>query len=129
MSNLKIQLFPKFFQRLWADLADLFQKELRLAKTEISEKLSLKLHAGIWMIAAGMLGFIASLLIIEGLVFGIASFGLAMHWSCLLVAAVLAAAGGLAFMKGRSDAKADFIPNCTLNQIKQDITTAKERMT
>jgi hypothetical protein len=127
--QLKNSTLPKILSEVVADLADLFQKELRLAKTEISEKLSLKLHAGIWMIAAGMLGLIASLLIIEGLVFGIASFGLPMHWSCLIVAAVLAAAGGLAFMKGRSDAKADFIPNRTLNQIKQDITTAKERMT
>lgn len=127
--QLKNSTLPKILSEVVGDLADLFQKELRLAKTEISEKLSLKLHAGIWMIAAGMLGFIAGLLIIEGVVFGIASFGLAMHWSCLLVAAVLAAAGGLAFIKGRSDAKADLIPNRTLNQIKQDLTTAKERMT
>ena len=127
--QLKNSTLPKILSEVVGDLADLFRKELRLAKTEISEKLSLKLQAGIWMLAAGLLGFIALLLIIEGVVFGIASFGLAMHWSCLLVAAVLAAAGGLAFMKGRSDAKADLIPNRTLNQIKQDLTTAKERMT
>jgi hypothetical protein len=127
--QLKNSTLPKILSEVVAGLADLFQKELRLAKAEISEKLSLKLQAGVWMIVAGLLGFIAGLLIIEGAIFGIASFGLPLHWSCLLVAAVLAAFGGLAFMKGRSDAKENFIPNRTINQIKQDITTAKERLT
>ena len=35
-----------------ADLADLLQKEMRLARAEITDKLSTKLQAGIWMTAA-----------------------------------------------------------------------------
>ena len=44
-----------------ADLADLFQKELRLARAEISAKLSTRLHAGIWMSVAGVLALVAAL--------------------------------------------------------------------
>jgi len=74
---------------LFADLADLLQKELQLAKTEITEKLVSRLRASVWMVVAGVLGLIAILLLIEAAVFGIASFGIALHWSCLIVAGVL----------------------------------------
>jgi cobalamin synthase len=51
---------------------------------------------------AGVLGVVAVLLVVEAAVFALASFGLALHWSCLLVAAVLAASGAAAFYHGRS---------------------------
>ena len=81
----------------FADLADLLQKELQLAKTEITEKLFSRLRASAWMAVAGVLGLIAILLLIEAAVFGIASFGIALHWACLIVAGVLIAAGAAAF--------------------------------
>ena len=57
---------------LFADLADLLQKEFQLAKTEITEKLFARLRASAWMVVAGVLGLIAILLLIEAAVFGIA---------------------------------------------------------
>jgi hypothetical protein len=85
---------------LFADLADLLQKELQLAKTEITEKIVWRLRASAWMVIAGVLGIVAVLLLIEAAVFGIASFGIALHWSCLIVAGVLIAAAA-AFRAGR----------------------------
>jgi len=52
------------------------------------------------MVTAGLLGLIVGLLVVEAAVFAIASFGLALRWSCLLVAAVLAAAAIAAFYYG-----------------------------
>ena len=92
---------------LLADLADLVQKEMQLAKAEITEKIASRLRASVWMAAAALLGFIAALLIVQAAVFAIASFGLALHWSCLLVAAILAAAAAAAFYHGRSAAEDD----------------------
>jgi hypothetical protein len=112
-----------------ADLSDLFQKEMRLAKAEMSAKLSTKLQAGVWMGAAGLLGLICVLLLVQALVFGIASFGIALHWSCLIVAAVIGAAAAIAFYRGRADAQEDLTPSRTINQIKQDIATTKEQLT
>jgi hypothetical protein len=112
-----------------ADFADLFQKEIRLAKAEISEKISTKIQAGVWMAVAGVLGLFVAFLVVQAAVFFVASFGIAMHWSCLIVAAVFAAAAAGAFLKGRADAREELTPTRTINQIKQDIATTKEQLT
>ena len=112
-----------------ADLSDLVQKEIRLAKAEVTEKISSKLQASVWMVAAAVVGLIAALLVIQGIVFAIASFGLALHWSCLLVAAALAVIGAAAFFYGRSLAKEELLPERTVNQVTKDIETARELLT
>ena len=112
-----------------ADFSDLLQKEMRLARAEISEKLSTKLRAGVWMAAAGMFGLVALLLLVQALVFGIASFGIALHWSCLIVAAVLGAIAAIAYYRGQADAKEEITPTRTIRQVKQDIETTKEKLT
>jgi hypothetical protein len=114
---------------LLADLADLLRKELQLAKTEITEKIVSRLRASVWMVVAGLLGMVAALLLVEAAVFAIASFGIALHWSCLLVAAVLAAAAAVAFFQGRAAAQDELLPTRTAKQISQDIKAAKEQLT
>jgi Putative Actinobacterial Holin-X, holin superfamily III len=114
---------------LLADLADLLRKELQLAKSEITEKIVSRLRASVWMIVAGVLGMVAALLLVEAAVFGIASFGIALHWSCLIVAVVLTAGGAAAFFQGRAAAEGELLPTRTAKQISQDIQTAKEQLT
>jgi uncharacterized protein YacL len=117
------------FSDLLADLADLVQKEMQLAKAEVTEKITSRMRASVWMVTAGLLGLIVGLLVVEAAVFAIASFGLALHWSCLLVAAALAAAAIAAFYYGRSVAEDDLLPKRSARQISQDIRTAKEQLT
>jgi Putative Actinobacterial Holin-X, holin superfamily III len=114
---------------LFGDLADLLRKELQLAKAEISEKIASRLRVGIWMVVAGALGLLAALLLVEAAVFAIASFGIALHWSCLIVAALFAAAAAAAFFQGRSQAQDELLLARTARQISQDIRTAKEQLT
>jgi hypothetical protein len=114
---------------LLADLAELVQKELQLAKTEITEKITARLRASAWMVAGGVLGMVAALLIVEAAVFAVASFGLALYWSCLVVAAVLLAGAAAAFFHGRSLTEEELLPPRTARQITQDIKTAKEQLT
>jgi len=83
----------------------------------------------VWMGAAGFLGLIALLLLVQALVFGIASFGLALHWSSLIVAAVFGIGAAIAFYRGRANAQEELAPTRTINQIKQDIATTKEKLT
>jgi hypothetical protein len=129
VEHVKNSALPRVLADVVGDLADLVQKEMRLAKTEISEKLSAKLRAGTWLGVAGGLGAIAAMLVIQGIVFGIATLGIALHWSCLIVAAALAVAGGVAYAKGMSDAREDLTPTRTIRQVKKDIATAKEQLT
>lgn len=110
------------------DLSDLLQKEMRLARAEISAKLSSKLQASVWIAAAGLLWLIAGFLVVEGLVFGIASFGFALHWSCLIVAALLGACGAMAYFRGRARVEEELMPARTIHQIRQDVSTAKEQL-
>jgi Putative Actinobacterial Holin-X, holin superfamily III len=127
--QLKSSTLTRSLSDVISDLSDLFQKEMRLARAEMSAKISTKLQAGIWMGAAGLLGLIALLVLIEALVFGIASFGIALHWSCLIVAAVLGAGAAAAFFRGRANAQEELTPSRTINQVKQDIAVTKEKLT
>ena len=86
---------------LGTDLADLVQKELRLARTEIVQKLTLGLQAGAWFAVAAVLGFFAVVLILEALVFGIAAAGIPLWGSCLLVAFMLSVLAAIAFYYAR----------------------------
>ena len=127
--QLKNATLPRTLSDVFAGLADLFQKEMRLARAEVTSKLSAKLEAGIWMVAASALGFIALLLLVQAAVFAIASYGIALHWSCLIVAAVFGVVALLAFLKARADVAEDITPGRTLHQLKQDVATVKEHLT
>jgi uncharacterized membrane protein YccF (DUF307 family) len=114
---------------LLGDLSDLVQKEIRLAKAEVTEKISSKLQAGVWMIVAGFFALLTVVLAVEAAVFALARLGLPLYWACLLVAAVLGAAGAASFHHGRSLAEEELAPRRVLGQIAEDIKTAKEQLT
>jgi uncharacterized membrane protein YqjE len=114
---------------LLGDLSDLVQKEIRLAKAEVTEKITSKLQAGVWMGVAVAFGLLTAILLVEAAVFAIASFGLPLYGACLLVAVVLLAAGAASFYHGRSLAEEDLAPSRALRQVAQDIKTAKEQLT
>ena len=112
---------------LFADLSDLIQKEIRLARAEIVHKLTLGVRGGIWMAVAGVLGFLAVIFVLEGAVFAIASTGIALYWACFIVAAGLLAIAAGAFVSGRSQAEAEFAPR-TRRQLGATLRTAKEQL-
>jgi Putative Actinobacterial Holin-X, holin superfamily III len=127
--QLKNSALPRALSDVVGDLADLFEKEMRLSRAEISSKLSMKIRAGAWMSIAAALGVIALLLLIEAAVFAIAAYGIPLHWACVIVAAVLGLVAAAFYAKGRADAQEDLMPTRTIHQVKQDIATAKEQLT
>jgi hypothetical protein len=119
--------FPDAIARVLSDLADLMQKEMRLAKAEIANKISLSLRAGVWMSAAAVLAIIAVLLAVQAAVFGLsAATGLALHWASLIMAGVLALIAAAFFAKGRGDTP-QLSPDRAIHQVKRDIAAAKEQ--
>ena len=115
------------FSRVVSDLADLMQKEMRLAKAEIANKITLGLRAGVWMSVAAVFGMIALLLLVQTCVFGLsAATRLALHWSRLIVAAVLGAIAAASFAKGKADTPS-LAPDRAVHQVKRDIAVAKEQ--
>jgi membrane protein implicated in regulation of membrane protease activity len=127
--RLRESALPRLVSDVVSDVTDLLQKEIRLARAEISSRLSLKVRGGIWMVVAGLLGLVVFLLLVEAAVFGIASAGIAMHWSAVIVAAVLAALAAVAYAMGRRAVVEELAPKRTIQQVKQDIAVAKERLT
>jgi uncharacterized membrane protein YqjE len=127
--RLKQTTLPQILTDVITDVADLVQKELRLARAELSSNVASKLHAGVWMALGIAFGLIALMLLVQGLVFGIASYGIAIHWSCLIVSGTLLVVAALLFLKGRADAEGNLLPTHTLNEIRRDISLAKEQLT
>jgi len=128
LEHTKQATLPRIISTVVSDLADLVQKEFQLARTEIVDKLSTKLQATVWMAGAGLLGLIALLLLVQAAVFAISSFGVAMHWSCLIVAGGVAVIAAAAFLKGRADAKEELTPTRTITQVKRDISIVREQL-
>jgi uncharacterized membrane protein YqjE len=126
---LKDSVLSRTVSDLLADFTDLMQKEIRLARVEISEKVSSKLRGIVWMGAAGLLGLLVALLILEGLVFALIEWGFSPAVACLLVAAVVALVTVSLFYQARSMLAEEFLPARTARQINQDIRTAKEQLT
>ena len=120
---------PEALSGVVSDLAELFQKELRLARAELSSNISTKIRGGIWLGIAGLLGLLALILILGALVAWIVTFGVSLHLAFLIVAAGVAVIAVLAYYAGRSEAGAEIAPARTMNQVRQDIETAKEQLT
>jgi hypothetical protein len=120
---------PEVFSEVLSDLADLFRKELRLARAELSSNVSTKLRGGIWLAVAALFGLAAFALMLGGLVAWITTFDLSLHVAFLIVAAGVGLLAIIAYFAGRSEAQTELAPSRTINQVKQDIETTKEQLT
>jgi uncharacterized membrane protein YqjE len=117
------------FGDLFGDLTDLFGKELRLAQSELKHGLANITQAAVLFVVTGILALFALLLLLVGLVHFIASFGLALHWSYMLVAVALLVVAGIIFYVARAKASADnLIPRRTLVQLGETARTLKEQI-
>jgi uncharacterized membrane protein YqjE len=117
------------FGDLFGDLTDLFGKELRLAQSELKHGLANITQAAVLFVVTGILALFALLLLLVGVVHFIASFGLALHWSYMLVAVALLVVAGIIFYVARAKASADnLIPRRTLVQLGETARTLKEQI-
>jgi hypothetical protein len=119
---------PEAFSEVMSDFADLFRKELRLARAELSSNLSTKLRGGIWLALAGILGVVALALSLGALVAWLTTLGVSLHFAFLIISAGVAILAALAYLAGHTEAQSELVPSRTLSQVKQDIETTKEQL-
>src|SRR5947209_10371682 len=125
----RITAAARTFSDLFGDLADLFGKELRLAQSELKHGIANLTQAAVLFVATGVVALFAVLLLLVGIVHLIASFGLALHWSYLLVALALLVIAAIAFFAARAKASADnLVPRRTLVQLSETARTLKEQI-
>jgi hypothetical protein len=110
------------------DISELLAKQIQLAKSEVMANVGRGVRAAVWAAAAAFLFLLAAVLVIEALVLGIASAGIALHWACLLVAALLVVIGGALLMYARSAGTNALVPERSIRQVNRDISVAKEQL-
>ena len=120
---------PETFSQVLGDLADLFRKELRLARAELSSNASAKLRGGIWLALAGIFGLASLALVLGALVAWITSLDVSLHVAFLIVAAGVGLLAVAAYFAGQKDAQAELTPSRTISQVKRDIEITKEQLT
>jgi uncharacterized membrane protein YqjE len=120
---------PEVLSEVLGDFADLFRKELRLARAELSSNISAKMRGGIWLGLAGLFALLAVALVLGALVAWITTFEVSLHAAFLIVAGGTALLAVFAYFAGRSEIQVELAPTRTIHQVKQDIETTKEQLT
>jgi VIT1/CCC1 family predicted Fe2+/Mn2+ transporter len=111
-----------------ADFGDLVQKEFRLVRAEVSEKIGARLQGVIWMAAGGVFALVAVLFFLSGVVFSLIALGFSPYLSCFLVAGLLAILAVILFSYGRTSLAKDLLPSRAVRQLNEDIKTVKEQL-
>lgn len=115
---------------IFSEAAYLLQTEIRLARTEIGEKVSQVAHGGIFIGIAAVLLLPGLFVLMLAVVRWLEVAGLPDQWGFLLVGGGVVAIGvGLA-LKGINDLKGSaLVPERTIEQVRADISVAKEQVT
>jgi uncharacterized membrane protein YqjE len=115
--------------RAVSEIAYLLQTEIRLARTELSEKLS-KVASGGMLIGTGAVLALAGLIVLLlAIVQWLAVAGLPYEWGLLLVGAGVVLLGVALALKGTRNMKGSaLVPHRTLDQLKADLSIVKEQM-
>jgi len=113
--------------RAASEVSYLVQTELRLARTEIGDKLG-KVATGSAHVGAGAVLALAGLIVLLlAVVKWLDIAGLPTEWSLLLVGAGVVLLGVMLLLRGtRSMKGSNLVPHRTLDQLKADLSAIKE---
>jgi len=112
-----------------SDLAYLLQTEIRLARAEISEKLSRAANGAIYIGISAILLLTGIFVLLLGAVRWLEVAGLPNQWGFLLVGGVVVAAGIVLALMGSKNLKGSaLMPGRTIEQVRADFTVAKEHV-
>jgi Na+/melibiose symporter-like transporter len=111
------------------DVTGLFQSEIRLVRSEISEKVS-DVSTSVTMIAAGgLVLFVAIIFLLLSLVRWLAVAGIPDQWGYLIVGVVVLVIGAIVLMTGIQQIRGtSMVPDRALRQAREDLATVKEHL-
>ena len=114
-------------QRAASQISYLFQTELRLARAEITDKLSNVATAGMHVGIGAVLALAGLIVFLLALVRWLEVAGLPAEWGLLLVGGGVVLLGVILLLRGtRSMKGSNLVPNRSLNQLKADASVMKE---
>ena len=126
--HLRDSALPRIVTSVIADVAQLFQAEVRLAKAEIASNVTAKLQSIVGFAIAGVFGLVTLLLIAQAMVFSLIARGIEPHWAALTVAAVFCVLAGVSAAIAMSKARQELAPQRTVHQVSKDIRVVKEQL-
>lgn len=111
-------------------LSKLIETEIRLVKTEMSEKISAAVRAVVILVASAILLVAALFLLLQGVVDLLVYFGMQPFAAAFVVGIVIALIGGIAiWIALRSLTAEQMAPKRTFNQLGKDATVIKDQVT
>lgn len=117
---------PELFSDLINQLTSLFRTEARLARAEMSEKLS-QAGVAVGLIVTGAVLLIPALVILlQAAVSALVEQGLAPYWAALAIGGAVLIIGFILASIGFNALKpAKLVPNKTMEQLQQDAAVAR----
>ena len=120
---------PSLFADALSQMTTLFETEIRLVKTEISEKISAAVNAVIVLLAAAVLLLVGLFIILFGIVQLVIFFGVVPWLAYFLVGGVIAIVGGIMLYVALNRFSSDnLMPKRSMNQLGKDATIVKEQV-
>jgi hypothetical protein len=112
-----------------SDLAYLLQTEIRLARSEINEKLARVANGGAFIGIAAILLLSGIFILLLAAVRWLEVAGLPDRWGLVLVGGVVVALGVVLALIGARNLKGSaFVPDRTIEQVRADFSMAKEHV-
>lgn len=120
---------PTLVSDALTQVADLVRAEVRLAKTEMMEKVNGAVAAGASVAIGGVLLLAALFLFLQGIVAVLVTLGLHPTLAIFVVAVVTALIGYVVLRKGLNALSASHVvPDRTVRSLEKDAAVAKEQV-
>jgi hypothetical protein len=120
---------PELATDALSQLAQLFRKEMQLARTEVSEKASQAIGGLVMVMIGAVLLIPALVILLLAAVTALTENGVAGPWASLIVGGGALAIGAILAMVGISRLKAENLtPTRTIEQLQRDAAVAKEQV-
>ena len=120
---------PELFTSVVSQLADLMRTEGQLARTEISEKMTLA-ATGLGLIVGGAILLMPALVVLlEAAVAALVDNGIAPYWAAVMVGGACFVLGLILLLIGVSWLRAGkLVPDKTIHQLQRDAATARSQV-
>lgn len=120
---------PSLFADALSQMTTLFETEIRLVRTEISEKISAAIRAVVFLLVAAVLMLVGLFIILFGIVQLVIYLGVVPWLAYFLVGGVLAVIGAVVLYVALNRLSADnLMPKRSMDQLGKDATIVKEQV-
>lgn len=116
------------FSSLTEDLSTLIRKEVDLARTETTEKVTHATRSIVSIVVGGLVAYAGLIALIIAIIVGLSRF-MPLWLSALIVGIVVIAIGAIMISSGRGSlAKMSIVPEKTVESMKENTEWAKEQV-